>query len=147
MTPKQKEILRMTWRQVVPIGDAAAAMFYERLFAIDPTTEPMFATVDAAEQRKKLLAALAHVVGGLDDFGTIQPVLEDLGRRHAGYGVQDSQYDSVGRALLWTLEQGLGEAWTDEAAEAWATAYGAISGTMRDAARLAGAAPPLRLAV
>ncbi len=135
MTPEQKAALRETWARVVPIADAAAAMFYERLFEIDPTTRPLFKPERMPEQRRKLVRALAAVVGGLDDLGTILPAVEDLGRRHAGYGVDDSHYRSVGAALLWTLEKGLGPAWTAQAEAAWAEAYGLVAGTMRRAAR------------
>ena len=62
------------------------------------------------------------------------PVVETLGRRHRGYGVTAQHYESVGAALLWTLEQGLGKAWTPEAAEAWTQLYGLLSAVMRRAA-------------
>jgi hemoglobin-like flavoprotein len=110
MTPEQKQLVRDTWKQVAPIADAAADMFYRRLFEIDPTTRKLFRATDMVAQRKKLLQTLAFAIGGLDNLGALVSKVEDLGRRHAGYGVTDAQYDSVGAALLWTLEQGLGHA-------------------------------------
>jgi hemoglobin-like flavoprotein len=74
-------------------------------------------------------------VDRLDDLDSIVPAVEDLGRRHVGYGVQDGHYETVGAALLWALEQALGEAWTAEAESAWTTAYGVLSGVMCGAAR------------
>jgi hemoglobin-like flavoprotein len=137
MTPEQKAIVQETWKHVVPIADTAAGLFYDRLFAIDPTTRPLFAAERMPEQRRKLMQSLATVVKGLDDPGAILPAIEDLGRRHVGYGVTEAHYRSVGAALLWTLEQGLGPAWTAQAAAAWAEAYGMVSNAMRAAARMA----------
>ncbi|HIP79289.1 MAG TPA: hemin receptor, partial [Kiloniellaceae bacterium] len=109
-------------------------LFYNRLFEIDPAAEQLFAGTDMALQRQKLLQTLNAAIGGLDNLEGLAPVLQDLGRRHADYGVSDSHYDSVGAALLWALEQGLGDDWTPEAKEAWTTAYGLIAETMRAAA-------------
>jgi hemoglobin-like flavoprotein len=133
MLPQQKMLIQKTWSQVVPIADQAAAIFYQRLFEIDPSTRPLFNTTDMAQQRKKLLQILAVAVSSLDNLGALSKTVEDLGRRHAGYGVKDAHYDSVGVALLWTLEQGLGDAWTAEAAAAWKEVYGLLSGIMRQA--------------
>jgi len=139
MTPEQKKIVQRTWRLVVPIADKAATLFYDRLFEIDPSTRPMFRAEMLAEQRKKLVQILAAAVSGLDDLDALVPVVKDLGRRHAGYGVTAAHYDSVGQALLWTLEQGLGAAWTPEAKAAWTEVYGLIAGVMQDAAESAAA--------
>ncbi|HMA15065.1 MAG TPA: globin domain-containing protein, partial [Kiloniellaceae bacterium] len=75
----------------------------------------------------------------LDRLDSLVPVLEDLGRRHVGYGVRKQHYRTVGAALLWTLERGLGAAWSDEAEEAWAQAYAIVSGIMSAAAEPAAA--------
>ncbi len=140
MTPSRKSLVQTTWAQVVPISDIAAAMFYDRLFDIDPTTRPLFRHVDLAQQRKKLVQVIAASVAGLDKLEALVPMVEDLGRRHAGYGVKDAHYDSVGAALLWTLEQGLGKAWNSETKAAWTEVYGLLSGVMRRAQREAVAA-------
>jgi len=134
MTPDQKQIVQETWKQVVPIADSAAEVFYRRLFEIDPTTRPLFADTDMAEQRKKLVKTLAMAVGALDQIDELTPKLEALGRSHTGYGVREAHYASVGAALLWTLERGLGSKWTPATGAAWTAAYGALSGIMRGAA-------------
>ncbi|MDX1575071.1 MAG: globin family protein [Kiloniellales bacterium] len=134
MSPDQKALVQETWRHVEPIADTAASLFYGRLFAIDPSTRPLFAGVDLEKQRKKLLQALTLVVASLERIEELVPAIQDLGRRHVAYGVTDAHYDSVGDALMWTLEQGLGNAWTAEAEAAWAAAYGLLSGVMREAA-------------
>jgi hemoglobin-like flavoprotein len=135
MSPEQKTLVRETWQQVGPIADTAATLFYERLFELDPDTQDLFRGTDMTRQRTALVQAIAAVVDGLDRFDALVPDLEALGRRHASYGVTDEHYDTVGKALLWTLEKGLGDAWTPQAAHAWTAAYAAIAGTMRAAAR------------
>ena len=123
MTPDQARIVQETWKQVVPIADAAGELFYRRLFEIDPSTCELFRATDMPAQRRKLLQMLAVAVRGLDNLDALASTVEELGRRHAGYGVTDAHYDSVGAALLWTLQQGLGEAWTPAVAAAWTAAY------------------------
>ena len=133
MLPQQKVLIQKTWAQVVPIADQAAAIFYQRLFDIDPSARALFNAVDMRQQRKKLVQVLNVAVSSLDNLGALMKTVEDLGRRHAGYGVQDAHYDSVGIALIWTLEQGLGSAFTPAAAAAWKELYGLLSVTMRRA--------------
>lgn len=134
MTPENKTLVKSTWAMVVPIADVAASLFYDRLFTLDGSLRPLFATTDMAEQRRKLMQALAAVVNGLDNLEPLIPVLETLGRNHVRYGVIDQHYETVGAALLWTLEQGLKDAWTPAVQSAWTTAYGTVAGVMRGAA-------------
>ena len=105
-------------------------MFYNRLFALDPTLEPLFATRDMSAQKLALVQALSLAVSGLEEPETLAPVLRALGHRHAGYGVRTAHYETVGAALLWTLEQGLGADATPRVLRAWATAYALISKQM-----------------
>ena len=133
MLARQKTLIQDTWKQVVPIADQAAAIFYQRLFEIDPSTRALFNTTDMVQQRKKLIQILSVAVSSLDNLSALGKTVEDLGHRHAGYGVRDAHYDSVGVALLWTLEQGLGSAWTSDAAAAWKEVYGLLSSIMRSA--------------
>jgi hemoglobin-like flavoprotein len=135
MTPEQKALVKTTWRQVVPIADTAAKLFYGKLFEVDLSTRQMFKSTDMPEQRKKLMQALATVIAGLDNLAPLIPVLETLGRKHVAYGVVDQHYDSVGAALLWTLEQGLQDAWTPPVKDAWIAAYTAVASVMRNAAK------------
>jgi len=134
MPPEQRARVKETWRKGAPRADAAARLFYDRLFEIDPTTQPLFKTIDLADQRRKLIQALTMVVQGLDHLETLVPMIADLGRRHAQFGVTDAHYDTVGAALLWTLEQGLGSAWTPEVKVAWSCAYALLADVMRGAA-------------
>jgi hemoglobin-like flavoprotein len=134
LTNTQKTLVQESFAAVVPIADDAAALFYRRLFELDPSLERMFRG-DMTEQRRKLMQMLTAAVKGLDRLDQLVPVVEDLGRRHAGYGVADAHYDTVGAALLWTLEKGLGSAFTVEVKDAWIAVYGLLAGTMKNAAK------------
>ena len=134
MNPETKQLIQSSWAKVIPIADTAACLFYDRLFEIDPELKPFFSATDMAAQRKKLIQALATVVNALNDLESVIPALESLGRRHVGYGVEDQHYDTVGAALIWTLEQGLGDDWNAETRDAWVEAYGLVSGVMKTAA-------------
>ncbi len=134
MTPEHVTLIRQSWQQVTPIADTAAGLFYDRLFEIAPDTAKLFAGVDMDGQKSKLVSALSLVVAKADRIDELIPVLQELGRRHANYGVRDGHYDSVGSALIWTLEQGLGETFGAETRAAWMIAYATVAGVMREAA-------------
>ncbi|MFL6623253.1 MAG: globin family protein [Sulfurifustis sp.] len=133
MTPKQKELVQQSFAKVLPISEKAAAMFYQRLFTLDPSLQPLFKG-DMKEQGRKLMQMIGVAVNGLDNLQQIVPAVKDLGRRHVRYGVQPSHYDTVAAALLWTLEQGLGADYTPETREAWTAVYTLLAGTMKEAA-------------
>jgi hemoglobin-like flavoprotein len=133
MNANQVRLVQDSFEHVKPIAGVAADLFYTRLFELDPALRPMF-KADLSDQKAKLMAALTLVVTGLNRPETVLPALEHLGRKHAGYGVQAAHYDTVGAALLWTLEQGLGAAFTPDVAAAWAAAYGLVASTMQAAA-------------
>ncbi|UYN95003.1 MAG: hypothetical protein KIT25_23805 [Enhydrobacter sp.] len=133
MTPDQIRLVQSSFATVAPIAATAADLFYGRLFEIAPQVRAMFPD-DLSEQKKKLMAMLGTVVAGLNRIETLLPAVRALGQRHAGYGVKAEHFAPVGAALLWTLEQGLGEAFTPEVKEAWTIAYGVLSQTMIDAA-------------
>ncbi len=126
MTPEEIALVQNSFSKVAPISQQAAALFYGRLFEIAPEVKPMFRG-DIKEQGKKLMGTLAVVVGGLTDLPAILPAASKLAKIHVGYGVAAAHYRPVGAALLWTLEQGLGEGWTPELAGAWTTAYTLVS--------------------
>lgn len=133
MTPEQIQLCKDSWSKVEPIADDAAALFYSNLFEADPSLKALFKG-DMAEQGKKLMEMITAAVRMLDKLDQLVPIVQNLGIRHAGYGVEESHYDTVGAALLKTLSQGLGDAYTDDVAEAWTVAYGILAKTMIDAA-------------
>ncbi len=133
MTPEQINLVQSTWGKVVPISTQAAELFYGKLFELDPSLKSLFKN-DMTEQGKKLMDMINVAVNGLTDLPSIVPAVQELGRSHVGYGVKDAHYDTVAEALIWTLGQGLGDAFTAEVKGAWATAYGILADTMKSAA-------------
>lgn len=133
MTPQQITLVKTTWAQVVPIKEKAAELFYGKLFELDPEVKPLFKD-NIVEQGKKLMMAINTVVNSLDKIETMVPIIQDMGRRHAGYGVKSQHYDTVGAALIWTLDTGLGPAFTPEVKEAWVGAYTLLATVMKEAA-------------
>jgi hemoglobin-like flavoprotein len=134
MTPRQVELVQESFTKVLPIAPAAAQMFYAKLFEIDPSLKMLFKG-DMQEQGRMLMMMIAGAVRGLSNPATLVPVLKGLGARHVNYGVRDHHYDTVGNALIWTLQKGLGELFTDELCEAWVAAYQLLAGVMQEGAR------------
>ena len=133
MNNDQINLVQTSFAKVVPISETAAELFYGRLFEIAPEVRPLFKG-DMKDQGKKLMATLNVAVQSLTDLPKLVPVLEKLAIGHVPYGVKAEHYDKVGAALLWTLEQGLGESWTPETAEAWTKTYKIVASTMINAA-------------
>lgn len=133
MTPMQITLIEHSFAKVAPIADTAAALFYQRLFELAPEVRPLF-KADLTEQGAKLMKMLGAAVENLRTLDQLVPVLESLAIRHVDYGTKPEHYAVVGEALLWTLEQGLGEGFTPEVKQAWTDVYGLISKTMISAA-------------
>lgn len=129
MNPTQIKLVQDSFAKVAPISEQAAVLFYDRLFEVAPSVRAMFPD-DMKEQRKKLMATLAVVVNGLTNLEAVLPAASALAKRHVSYGAKAEHYPVVGAALLWTLEKGLGDAWTPEVSDAWIAAYGTLSGYM-----------------
>jgi hemoglobin-like flavoprotein len=129
------QLVRDSFDLVEPIAPQAAALFYAHLFAADPSVKPLFRG-DMITQGEHLMSMLGLAVAKLDDPEVLMPTLQGLGQRHAAYGVRDSHYDSVGVALLKTLRQGLGVAFTEDVEAAWVEIYGEIANTMKEAAKV-----------
>ncbi|MCB1735400.1 MAG: hemin receptor [Gammaproteobacteria bacterium] len=130
MTPEQKNLVRESWAKVLPIKDTAAQLFYERLFEVYPEVKPHFKG-DITEQGAKLMVMLNTAVMGLDNLDALVEPLKAMGARHRDYGVADADYDKVASALLWTLEKGLGDGFTDAVREAWIEVYTVVADTMK----------------
>jgi len=132
LTPKQIQLIRESWAKVLPIKDTAAELFYAHLFELDPDSKALFrGKLDY--QGDKLMTTLTVVVNNLDNLDTIIPILQAMGKRHLIYKVQAEQFETVGVAFLWVLEQGLGDDFTDEVQAAWRIAYGLIASVMLEA--------------
>ena len=129
VTQEQIQLVSESFQKVIPIADKAADLFYGRLFEIAPETEALFEKTRMKEQGNKLMSTIGAAVAGLRNIDDLVPVVKNLGKRHVKYHVTDEMYQPVGEALLWTLEQGLGDAFTEEVKEAWATVYNIIAET------------------
>lgn len=133
ITAEQRVLVQQSFARIVPIADEATSLFYERLFQLDPSLRPLF-TSDLAEQEQKLIQTLQIAVQGLNNLGILIPVLQHLAVRHVDYGVRNEHYATVGDALLWTLEQELGDEFTADVRAAWLDLYNLIASVMTDAA-------------
>lgn len=133
MTPEQITLCQESWAKVEPIAETAAELFYNNLFEADPSLKSLFKG-DMKEQGKKLMQMIGTAVNMLTRLDDLVPIVQKMGVRHKEYGVETPHYDTVGGALLKTLGQGLGDAFTDEVKEAWTVAYGVLASTMIAAA-------------
>ena len=133
MSAEDIRLVRQSFAQAASEPDAVATIFYKRLFDLDPALRPLFRK-DMAEQARKLMQMIDAAVALLDRPQALMPTLEGLGRRHAGYGIRDEHYDTVGVALILTLQQGLGPAFTKEARTAWIALFDLVAGPMKRAA-------------
>jgi hemoglobin-like flavoprotein len=133
MNKHQIRLVQSSWEQVIPVAGTAADVFYEKLFAMDGSLRAMFPS-DLRDQKKKLLSTLSRVVSSLDRLPEVLPAVQALGRKHIDYGVKQQHYQTVGAALLATLEASLGDSFDGEVKAAWADVYGALSKAMSEAA-------------
>ena len=129
ISPEQAAEIRRSWQLVAPIADEVAELFYARLFELDPTLRTLFHT-EPAVQRRKLMDSLTFIVTRADRPNELVPMLAALGERHVRYGVRAEHYVTVGEALLWTLDEGLGALHTTEARDAWVATYEFVSAAM-----------------
>ena len=137
MTPKDIELVQSSFAKIAPIDDETGALFYERVFEIAPEVRPLFRG-DMDEQARMFMSMLTVAVNGLAAFDSLRPALRELAIRHAGYGVKAGHYAPFGAALIWVVEQSLGDDFTDEVRSAWLAVYGALSGVMIEAAQRSG---------
>jgi hemoglobin-like flavoprotein len=139
MSAEDTTLVQATWRLVLPRKEEAAQLFYGKLFALEPGLRPLFKQ-DIDDQGRKLIAMVTAAINGLSRFEALEPVIRDLGRRHASYGMRDEHYGSVATAMLWMLELVLAHAFTPNVRTAWIRTYGVLSQIMLNAAASARAA-------
>jgi len=132
ITPEQIAMVQAAYDNVAPIRTTAGALFYRRLFELNPALRALFKS-DMRLQGVKLMAMIELIVDNLSQFDVLLPDIQALGRAHAGYGVQDEHYDTVRAALLWTLRAGLEEQFDAADELAWAAAYTMVAETMKAA--------------
>ena len=133
-TPQRVQLVKQSFAKIAPIAEQAAGLFYGRLFEIAPQLRPLFRG-DMKAQGRKLMSTIALAVNSLEKMPELAPVVQDLGGRHAGYGVKDEHYDIIAEVLLWTLDKGLGSDFTPEVKDAWIAVYTTLADAMKSAAR------------
>ena len=140
MTPEQISLVQSTFARIRLHAETAATLFYTRLFTLDPSLRALFRG-NMQQQGAMLMRMLALAIDGLHHPDTLLASLQALGQRHVGYGVRARDYDTVGAALLWTLEQALGAQWTEETCAAWSAAYTLLATAMQSASTQVGVPP------
>jgi nitric oxide dioxygenase len=135
MTREEINLVRASWANMAKISDQAADLFYGRLFEVYPEVRPLFRG-EIDEQGEKLMRMIGKAVDALDDLEPLDRVIKMMGARHSGYGVLDEDYPKLEEALLWTLEQGLGDDFTPATRAAWASVYDDLADMMREGAAL-----------
>lgn len=133
MTPEQVKLVQDSFAKVEPIAATAADIFYDRLFEIAPSVRSMF-PAEMTDQKAKLMQTLGVAVNNLHQVETVVPTIQDLAKKHVGYGVKDEHYDTVGEALIYTLDKGLGDAFTPDVKAAWLETYTLVATVMKEAA-------------
>lgn len=132
MTPEQIKLVQTTFDRIRPVAQETGELFYQKFFEIDPTVRPLFKG-DMKQQGLMLMTAIGMAVSNLDRPETIAGNIEALGQRHRQYGVRAADYNTFGAALMWTLEQVLGDAFTQEVREAWGETFALLSNSMKQA--------------
>ena len=130
LSQQEIDLVSQSFNKVLINTDQAVFLFYKRLFAIAPETALLFKT-NMSDQRSKFIQMLGQVVRFLDEPEELVLLLQQLGKRHQGYHVLPEQYDDVGAALIWMLEQMLETGFTDEIRAAWLKTYAFMSETAR----------------
>lgn len=134
MNAEQIELVRKTFEKVEPIAQETGDLFYSRLFEIDPGIKPLFKG-DIKKQALMLMTVIGLAIRGLDRPESITESVKPLGARHKGYGVSAPDYNTFGAALIWALEQSMGDDFTPEVKAAWVEAFGLLSRAMKDATK------------
>jgi hemoglobin-like flavoprotein len=134
MTKEQITAVQHSWEKILKHAPTTGIIFYTRLFAIDPSLKSLFPG-NVSKQAAKLMSMITFAVRRLDNLSEVVEEIKDLGKRHKGYRVEPSMYNTVGEALLWTLEQGLGKTWNSDLKEAWTKVYVLLSSTMIEASK------------
>ena len=128
-TDSEIELVRTTWEKASADPEAAARLFYGKLFETAPAVKPLF-TSDMTEQGRKLMQMIGVAVNNMDRLEEIVPALIEMGKRHDEYGAQPEHYPVVGEVLIDTLSTALGDEFSEEAEQAWSKTYSALASTM-----------------
>ncbi len=126
LTPAQQRLVRESFEAIREYEVSVVLLFYGRLFELSPEVRALF-KIDIREQARKLMDTLGLVVDAVDHFEALRPRLEDLGRRHVGYGAQPEHYKVLCSALVWAMGQALSVEFDRETKSAWMELLDAVS--------------------
>jgi hemoglobin-like flavoprotein len=136
MTAQEIMLVKNSFQKLGPTAEQVSALFYARLFELDPSLRNLFHG-DMATQGCRFMQMIASAVTALDRIDAIKLTFRQLGARHIRYGVRDEHYATVGTALLWTLDKSLGSDFTPAVKSAWTVTYALFARTMMDGAHSA----------
>jgi hemoglobin-like flavoprotein len=132
MTPHQIQLVRSSFQKLASVPERAGEFFYQRLFELDPNARQLF-WGNLQHQGTALFLMLDMIVKCLDIQDKIVPIIFDLGRRHAMYGVRDRDYQPFEQALIDTLSSIVGDDFTQNERNAWRAAFAFFTDIMKDA--------------
>jgi hemoglobin-like flavoprotein len=134
MTDLKILAVKNTWSYIIFQAEEVGQLFYNKLFELDPSLRQLFRG-NIEQQGKKLMDMLTMIISRLQRLEDIEKEVKALGHRHVGYGTKPEHYQSVGKALLWALENSLEEQWNEETRQAWTEAYNVMANTMLEGAK------------
>lgn len=126
------DLVQASWEKILPHRKHATAFFCEKLFELDPDLKRLFEG-DAHNQARKMMLMLGQTVASLGRLEKVLPMLNDVAMKHIQVGAKEKDYSSVRSALIWTLEQGLAEAFTVDVRVAWNQTFSALVDVMQRA--------------
>jgi len=132
MNKNEITLVRASWAKIEPNAEAFAVQFYQQLFILDPALQSLFKR-SMNMQGRKLVSMFSSAIIYIDWPEKIIPPLITAGQRHQQYGVKPEDYDTVGEALITTLQKSLADEFTKEVEYSWLHAYNTIQAIMKTA--------------
>jgi hemoglobin-like flavoprotein len=134
MTDSNILAVKNSWSYIMFQSEEFSGLFYQKLFELNPSLRHLFKG-NIEEQGSKLMRMLTMIIARLQRLQDIETEVKALGHRHVGYGTRPEHYQTVGQALLWSLENALGDRWSEETRKAWTEAYTIMANTMLQGAQ------------
>ena len=135
MTPEQAYLIKKSFDEMWPIRRGLAMQFYNRFFEIAPDAKRLFPS-NMERLYLILMDTIAAIVGALDNRALFESIIGHTARHHERFGVTLSQLIAFGDALIWSLEQQFGTAFTPELREAWIALYEEVQTEMIKGAKI-----------
>lgn len=125
MNEQQKALVKATVPVLKTNGVALTKHFYQRMFTHNPELKNIFnqGHQNSGRQQEALAMAVAAYAENIDDPSVLLPVVERIAHKHVSLGIRAEHYAIVGRHLLASIKEVLGDAASDDLISAWAAAY------------------------